>query len=146
VRASLREIAAASDPKKAIFNAVGELDDYDIFHNLILVATFIQPPMKMKGPDGKEIDFHFTDKTLMEDRFQGKVGLVLKMGPLAFEDDGIIKFGGVKVQRGDWVIYRPSDGIEQFVRDRNNKNVGIACRIMEDAHIKGRVSDPGMIY
>lgn len=139
MRASLREIAAAADPKKAIFSAVGDLDDYDVFHNLVLVATFIQSE-KTKG------GVYLPDKALAEDRYQGKVGLVLKAGPGAFKDDTVVKFYGVTVKRGDWVIYRPSDGVEQFVRDLNTPGSGISCRLLEDAHLKGRVADPAMIY
>ncbi len=139
MRANLRDVAAAADPKKAIFKAVGDLADYDLFHNLVLVATFIQSE-KTKG------GIYLPDRSLSEDRYQGKVGLVLKIGPGAFKDDAIIKFYGVTVKRGDWVVYRPSDGIEQFVRDMNNQGDGIACRLLEDAHLKGRVADPAMIY
>lgn len=139
MRASLREIAAAADPKTAILDAVGELEDYEIFHNLVLVGTFIQAEKTTGG-------VYLPDKTLLEDRFQGKVGLVLKMGPLAFKDDNVVKFGGIRVSRGDWVVYRASDGIEQYVRDRNVSGSGISCRIIEDAYIRGRVADPAMIY
>ena len=39
-----------------------------------------------------------------EDKFQGKVGLVVKMGPLAFKDDETHKFGNVVPKVGDWVL------------------------------------------
>ncbi len=149
MRVDLRSIAqaAAYDPKQALLERAGSLIDYSIFHNLVLVATYIAPPRKMRGPDGKDIEFHMTDKGLMEDRFQGKIGLVLKCGPLAFKDDSVAKFGGIEVEVGDWVMYRPSDGIELFIKDHLGKqNDGLACRLIEDSLIKGRVSDPSLIY
>lgn len=141
MRANLRDIAAAAnhDPKQALLDAAGDLSDYQVFHNLVLVATYVQPE-KTKGgillPDG----------SLEEDRFQGKIGLVLKKGPLAFKDDSVAKFGGVDVEPGDWVMYRPSDGIECFIRDRRHINNGLPCRLIEDSLIKGTVTDPSLIY
>ena len=84
---------------------------------------------------------------MAENRFQGKMGLVLKLGPLAFQDDANAKFGGVQIEVGDWVMYRPSDGIELFIKDYTGlANDGLACRLIEDSLIKGRVTDPSLIY
>lgn len=148
MKVDLRRLAeaAAFDPAKPLLEAAGDLSDYEVFHNLVLVATYIPPPKVLKGPNGEDIIFHQTDRGLAEDRFQGKIGLVLKCGPLAFEDDGAAKFGGVAVQPGDWVIYRPSDGHELFIRDRSKTNEGLSCRLIEDTFVRGRVTDPSLIY
>lgn len=147
MRVNLRTISEASahDPKGALLAAVGALDDFEPFHNLVLVATYIKPPKLMKGADGKDVAFHFTDNSLAEDRFQGKAALVLKLGPLAFKDDGHIKFGGVDVKPGDWVVVRPSEGIEMF-KGAAGSSEGASVRLFEDSHIKGRVRDPSAIY
>lgn len=140
MRANLRDIAEAADPYKALMDRAGDLSDYEVFHNLVLVATFIGPSKSAGG-------IHFVDKKIDEDRWQGKVGLVLKVGPRAFVDEPpAVLFGGVLVKPGDWVAYRPSDGIELFIRDRRKANEGLPCRLIEDSMIKGRVSDPGLIY
>lgn len=148
MKVNLREIAeaAAFDPAKPLWDAAGDLSDYEVFHNLVLVATYIEPPKVLKGPNGEDIIFHKTDRGLAEDRFQGKVGLVLKVGPTAFQDDGIAKFGGVEAKIGDWVIYRPSDGTELFIRDRRKSNEGLPCRLIEDVFVRGRTKDPSLIY
>lgn len=145
---NLREIAEAAvhDPAKPLLDAAGDISDYEVFHNLVLVATYIAPVRTFKGPDGEDIQFHLSDKSMAEDRFQGKVGLVLKIGPTAFHDDSVAKFGGVEVKVGDWVIYRPSDGFETFIRDRRRTNEGLSCRLIEDVFVRGRVSDPSLIY
>lgn len=149
MRANLRAIAEAAnrDPKDALLKAAGPLTDYEVFGTLVLIATYIAPPLMMTGPNNELIPFLKTDKSLAEDRFQGKVGLVLKWGPLAFKDDDVAKFGGVAVARGDWVIYRPSDADELFIKDWTGKiNDGICCRLIVDGLIKGRVTDPSLIY
>lgn len=136
----LRDIAKASgaDPRGALLDAVGDLSGYEPFHNLILVATYVRPE-KTKG------GIILVDNTLQEDRFQGKVGLVLKVGPIAFHDDNVNKFGGVKVEPGDWVLFRASDGLELFFVDKNGRD-GTPCRILEDVHIKARLTDPELIF
>jgi len=135
-RAKLRELASADDPKQAILNELGDLSGLELFHNQVMVATYIRPERTSGG-------IFLPDKTLAEDRFQGKVGLVVKLGPLAFKDDAIAKFGGVKLEEGDWVYYRASDGMELFSVDKTG---GVPCRIFEDTMIKGRVSDPALLW
>ena len=141
MRANLRAIAQAAndDPKKALLDAAGPMTDYEVFHNMVLVATYI--------PSEKVGSIIIPDRTMAENRFQGKVGLVLKVGPLAFQDDSVAKFGGVKVEVGDWVVYRPSDGPELFIKDWTGQaNDGLPCRIFQDTQIWGRVSSPTLIY
>lgn len=148
MRVNLRALAeqATHDPAKPLIDAAGDLSDYEVFHNLVLVATYVPPPKVFKGPDGEDIQFHTSDNTLAEDRFQGKVGLVLKIGPTAFKDDSVAKFGGVDLMPFQWVMYRPSDGTELFIRDRRKSNEGLSCRLIEDVFVRGRVSDPSLIY
>ncbi len=149
MRANLRAIAetANHDPREALLRSAGPLTDYEVFHNLVLVATYIRPPLMMKDVHGKPVEFHYTDKTLAEDRFQGKIGLVLKVGPTAFTDGGGKWYGGVVVEPGDWVMYRPSDGIELFIKDHAGQtNDGLPCRLLSDDVILGRVTGPALIY
>jgi hypothetical protein len=142
MRVDLRSIAQAAtfDPKTALLERAGPLEDeYEIFHNSVLVATYI--------PSEKIGSIIRPDRNLAEARFQGKVGLVLTSGPLAFKDDTQARFGGITVKRGDWVLYRPSDGIELFIKDHKGAlNDGLSCRLIEDTLIKARVSDPSLIY
>lgn len=145
---NLRKIheAAAHDPAAALMAAVGDVAAIEPFHNIVLVATYIAPAKTMKGPNGEDITFHRPDGNLAEDRYQGKVGLVIKTGPLAFQDDSIAKFGGVTVKPGDWVIYRASDALEFGFKDRRTTNDAVPLRWIEDSLIKGRIADPALIY
>lgn len=136
----LRELAAASreDAAGSLKSAVGDLSGFEPFHNLVLVATYIRPETTTGG-------IIRPDRNLAEDRFQGKVGLVLKVGPIAFKDDNVNKFGGLTVQEGDWVLYRASDGHEMFFVDRNGRD-GTPCRLLEDVHIKARLREPELVF
>lgn len=141
MRAKLRDVAEASarDPKRAL------LDSLDMRHNgihmmrsQVLVATYIEPD---RTPGG----IIKPDRTIAENRFQGKVGLVLKLGPFAFKDDGRINFGGVDAKEMDWVMVRPADGWEIFSVDATGK-AGTSCRIFNDTDIKARLDDPALVY
>lgn len=141
MRAKLREIAQAAmeDPRQALMDSLPKAAmDYEVFHNRILVATYVAPE-KTKGGIIRP------DRSLGEDRFQGKIGLVIKKGPLAFVDDNIAKFGGVTVEPGDWITYRPADAWEVFFVDENGRDA-TPCRLIEDAHVLGRTPDPALIY
>lgn len=136
--AKIREIASrsADDPKQAILDQLPDISGLEIFHNQVMVATYVRPEKTAGG-------IYLTDKALQEDRFQGKVGLVVKLGPLAFKDDGHFKFGGKELNEGDWVFFRPADGMEFFSKDKTG---AVSCRIFEDTQIKGRVSDPALLW
>lgn len=139
-------LAAAYDPKAALLEAAGSVDDFEPFHNQVLVATYIKPPKIMRGPNGEEIIFHDTDRALEEERFQGKPALVLKVGPLAFlEQAPHYMFGGLTIKPGDWVVVRPSDGLEMFMGSPKASN-GASVRLFSDVNILARVADPSTIY
>lgn len=117
--------------KAEILVSIGDLSRVEIMHNQILVGIYMRSE--------KVGNIFLPDQTRDEDRWQGKVGLVLKKGPQAFQSDGSTDFAGQNVEEGDWLLYRISDG---FAIDIN----GTHCRLLEDIHIKGRVSDPSVIY
>jgi co-chaperonin GroES (HSP10) len=139
MRVALRELAQQADPKSALLDALGDMSWYEVFHNLVLVASYIRPEKSAGG-------IIRPDNTLQEDRFQGKAGLVIKVGPAAFVDEGHVKFYGLTVQSGEWVIYRTSDALEHFVRRIDTPGQGLSCRLIQDIHIKARVADPAFVY
>lgn len=69
---------------------------------------------------------------LAEDKYQGKVGLVMALGPIAFKEDDNHQWGGVTPQVGDWVMISVGDTYSfdlpgprraRFVEDVNVKFV-----------------------
>jgi co-chaperonin GroES (HSP10) len=139
LRAKLREIAeqSGSDPKAALWDSLGDtIKSVNPKPYELLVATYIRPE-KTKG------GIFVPDRTLTEDRFQGKVGLVLKLGEFCFEDDAKAKWGSFRPAVGDWVIFRASDGWEVFVGDGRE---GTACRFVHEGNIVGLIDDPDFIF
>lgn len=138
VRAPKRvlRMAHAQDPRAELVESVGDLSGVEVMHNQILVAIYKRPEKTAGG-------IILSDKTRGEDVYQGKVGLVVKKGPLAFEDDARNDFRGQNVNIGDWVGYRVQDGWSLIV---NGPNGAVDCRMLEDVHIKLRVVSPDEIY
>lgn len=121
------------DPKDAIYKNVGDfLENIEVFNNQILVATYVRPE-KTKG------GIYITEKNRGEDQWQSKIGLVVKMGPTAFNDTSGEWFKDVNIKLNDWVILRPSDGWNITI---NNA----PFRMIEDIHIKGRVTNPDFVW
>ena len=68
------------DPKAKLLEQLGDTSNIEIFNNQILCAVYVRPQKTKSG-------IYLSDKTIDEDRFQGKVGLLIGMGPAAFQDD-----------------------------------------------------------
>ena len=43
------QLSLATDPRKALLDAVGDLSGFDIFHNQILVAIYVRPEKTSGG-------------------------------------------------------------------------------------------------
>ena len=126
------KMAHATDPKTELLNEVGDIKEVEIFNNQILCAIYIRPQKTASG-------IILTEKYVDEDKYQGKVGLVLKMGPEAFVDDSGKWFKNMKIKVGDWVVFRPSDGWSVSIN-------GKSCRILDDVAIRGRVKSPDIVW
>lgn len=127
---------STKDPKKALIEQIGELAirGYRLMEDDVLLATYVRPE-KTKG------GIILTAKTKDEDRFQGKVGLLLKKGPAAFKYDksGAFTYEGDPPEINDWVVYRPSDGWEIALN-------GVSCRLIRSCMLRGVVNDPETIW
>ena len=121
----------AVDPREELMAALGDLSDIKIFNNYILVAVYKRPERLASG-------LFISDVTRKEDDYQGKVGLVVKKGPLAFEDDDRTSFRGQNVDVGDWIAFRVSDGWSLEVN-------GVMCRMLQDIQIRLRLPAPDVI-
>src|SRR5690242_1017414 len=132
-----------TDPADLICDLAGELDEIEVFNSNVLVGVYVRPEKTKSG-------IILTHKTTDEDRYQSKVGLILKMGPRAFDDPTGKWFVNQDMTIGDWVVYRPSDGMSMIAVSRDKKTGEkreLLCRIISDLSVKMRINgqvDGGM--
>lgn len=120
------------DPRKVLWDAAGDLKGIELTANQVLFALYMRP-------DKTESGIFLSDVTRKEDEYQGKVGLVLKMGPQAFVDSDDYSFGDLRINIGDWVVSWVSDG-------RQTKINGCLCRVVKDTEIRMRVDTPDRVF
>lgn len=120
------------DPKDVILDEIGDLSGYELAPSRVLVGIYQRPEKTAGG-------IILTDKTKKEDIYQGVVGLVLKVGPGAFEDDDVNKFHGFSVKPGDWIEYKPSDTEKVSIN-------GVMCRRLPDVLVKAKIAHPDLVY
>lgn len=113
-----------------------ELDQVEVFGARLMVAKWIRT---------KAGSIHMAQQTQREDGFQGKVGLVLKVGPLAFQDDANHDWCGLTVKPGDWVVYGHCDG-HDFDFSPKGTFDRIPCKILDEANIQMIVPRPDFAY
>lgn len=120
------------DPAETIRKEMGDISDIEIFHNQVLVAIYIRPEKTKSG-------LYLSAQTRDEDKYQGKVGLIIKKGADAFVDESGKWFKGVNLDVGDWIYFRPSDGWAITVH-------GQLCRILDDTDVRGRIPAPDAVW
>ena len=116
------------DPVQKILTDIGDLSTVQLFNNEVLVGIYLRPEKTKSG-------FFLTDQHRDEDRFQSKVGLLLKAGPNAFEPNAESWFEGESFNLNDWLVFRASDGWQITVH-------GVLCRVLKDVQVKMRVTNP----
>ena len=131
-----------TDPAELIKDRAGNLREIEVFNNQVLVGVY-QREAESKTAGG----IILTDKTTDEDKYQSKVGLILKMGPAAFDDKGGESdwFQGQDMTTEQWVFYRPNAGwnVTLISKDpRTGKKRELLCRLLEDVNILGRITSP----
>lgn len=121
-----------ADPKQAIWDNVSEhLNGIQVMGADVLLGIYVRPDKTAGG-------IILSDKTRGEDVYQGKVAMVLKLGPLAFQEDAANKFP-VKPQVGDWVTVRVGDTFQLQIGDQ-------PCRLADENDIRLVVERPDVIY
>lgn len=136
----------ALDPeRKAILDKLGDLSHVEIANNEVLLAIYIR---SNRSPGG----LYLTDKTVKEDVYQGKVGLVVKIGNACrferVDEKTGVKFG-IPIALYDWVVVRPSD---TWALDVNAdpevlaREDFVTCRLAYDDMIRMRITSPGMVW
>jgi hypothetical protein len=128
-----------NDPKKEIWDEVRDgLNDIEPLAADVLMAVYVRPTtLSIMGINGKPLEI--TQKKADEDNYQGVVGLVLKMGPVAFCEDANHLWGNNVPKVGDWIAVNVGDTWAFHLGKRK-------CRIVEDVNCKLIVQRPDIIY
>lgn len=117
----IHAISQSTNPKLAIINAVGDISREEVLYDLVLVGTYIRPE-KTAGGIIRPID------NVREDEYQGKIGLVLKMGPEV-----------TNFTVGEWIVYSIKDA---WAITMNNT----PCRLVPAERIRMKVSNPDLVF
>ncbi len=133
---SIAALAGFQDPDEFKSHVLDSLDtilpDVEVMFNMVLLAIYIRPEKTRGGiiRPGQNVE---------EDAYQGKAGLVIKIGPNAFEDDGEYNFHGQTVEVGEWAVFKVGDAWPLSIN-------GIACRLVRDSGLKLKVKDPSIVF
>lgn len=132
-----------TDPKREIFKRVGDLGWFKLRVNQILCAVYVRPNVAQHGT----LKLHLADSTTEEDRYQGKCGLVLKLGPSAFVSDEHTTFAADdKLKVGDWVVFRASDGWMVTLTGDGGVTSTQLCRVFVENDIRAVIPSPDMVW
>ncbi len=106
----------------------------------IIVATYFTPQfVTIKGADGKPMPFFLSTKTTDESMWQGRVGLLIAKGPMAWVSDQRVSFGSTTHEVGSWVLFDRQDGRQTAINR-------VHCRVLRDVDVWGETSDPRAVY
>ena len=128
----IEQISQSSDPKAAILKAVGNLGDQVVFSDLVLVGTYIRNEKTSGG-------IIRPTENVKEDEYQGKVGLVLKKGPLAYADWEDDETRGQSAQIHSWVVFAIKDTWPVQIN-------GTPCRFVPYDKLRMRLTDPTLVF
>lgn len=129
-----------ADPKKYLLERCEKfIKNVEIVHNNLILATYFLPPWHQFKSGAK---LFRADISIVEDIYQGKVGLLIAKGPMAFVDDpGAGRaFFGQTIEIGDWIVFDRSSGSRQLQLN------GVHCRRLKDVEVVGKTTDPSMVY
>jgi hypothetical protein len=129
---SIKFISQSDDPRAAIIEAVGDLSAAKVTADLVLLGTYIRNEKTAGG-------IYRPTETLKEDEYQGKVGLVLKKGPLAYADWEEDDVRGQSAELHTWVVYAIKDAWPVQIN-------GTACRFIPYDKIRMQIPDPSMVF
>lgn len=126
------------DPRDAVWQDVG-----DHIKGIEPLAAGVLLIMYERGAGGEvrtKSGIILSAKTTNEDKYQGKAGLVVKLGPIAFTDDVGHQWGDMKPKVGDWVIVNVGDSFSfDLPNDRR-------ARIVEDVNVKAIINQPDAVW
>ncbi len=94
-----------------------------------------------EGDEKTKGGVHLPDQHKDENIYQGKCGLVISLGELAFRDDEEHTWP-IKPQEGQWVAFRIGDGFPFVLGGRNGQH----CRLVHESKIRMIVSSPDEVW
>lgn len=130
----------AAEAAQEIMAAVGDLSNVEIFGSQVLIAPYIRPTKTKSG-------LHVPASAANEDTWQGKVGLILKIGPTAFDPDATKQYGGRAPVVGEWIFHDVKQCFQMHVKGAGAKrgatrdHDGWPARLVYAADIYGRLTD-----
>jgi co-chaperonin GroES (HSP10) len=137
--------AAPDDPKQELLDKLGDLTEAVIAQNEVLIATYKRPKMSAGG-------IIMPDQNLKEDQYQGKVGLVVKIGEacrFVRTDPHTGVTYGTPIALHDWVVVRTSDTWTLEInghRGVSDPRAFVWCRLVYDDQIRMKVPYPEMVW
>jgi hypothetical protein len=137
------------DPKQLILESIGDtLNCFkNIFGNRVMVAIAPSPLVEttLHIPDSA------TSKKTIEGRWQGKVGLILKLGTAAFKQNPRYPdepWPGYVPQVGDWIYFKTASTWEAGIQVERTADslVYIPVRYVYDTDVVGDIDNIEAIY
>jgi len=119
-------VSQSKTPKLEIIKLVGDISNEIVFNDLVLVGTYFRAERTSGGIIRPQ-------ENVQEDEYQGKVGLVLKMGTTASE-----RVEG-EVNVGDWIVYNIKDGWAITIND-------YPCRLVPLDRIRMKITKPEVAF
>lgn len=133
------EVVHDRDPRTVLMERAKPLaDTYDVFGDDALIAVYTRGDSN--GEAKTKGGIITIAKTNAEDLFQGKTGLLMKVGPQFYTDDNAEFFGENAPKVGDWVTFRTGDTYSFKIKDQ-------LFRTCEAKQLRGKVvSSPDIIW
>lgn len=133
------------DSKEEILAKLGDLSAAEVAQNEVLLAMYMRPEKTAGG-------IVLPHQNLKEDRYQGKVGLVVKMGAACrfVRTDAVTGVTyGIPVELHDWVVVRTSDTWSLEINadaSVSDPRAFTLCRLVFDDQIRMKIPHPGMVW
>lgn len=149
--ATLARLEGPEAQKKSILTALGDLDQYQLLDEECLIAIFAESNVLSRVKNavtGEMVELIGTDNRANESRYQGKAGLLVKAGPVAFKyHNNGQPYDGERPEVGDWVVSYPQDGREIWLRgmDAPRGTEWVCCRRIHWNRIFMKVADPRVV-
>jgi len=152
--------------KQEILDRLGDISQVEIAQNECLIATYMRPEKTAGG-------IVLPHQNLKEDQYQGKVGLVVKIGsacrfvrtspptiiePAVIDPHGhVLKAAvtvpgityGLEINLYDWVVVRTSDTWPLELNGKpgiSDPREFVKCRLVYDDQIRMKVPRPSMVW